>query len=88
MAVTFGRKSLSKPTPTRLANGIQVFTVIGSITLAWVGTASFIPVEVGTVIQSILGLLIGIGNGVKPFFGVETEQQEVPISEVTEMEVN
>ena len=32
-------------------------------------------------------LLIGIANGVKPFFGVETQQKKVPIEDVAVMDV-
>lgn len=83
--IKFGSGQLSNPTPSTLSNIIQVFTVVGGLVLAWVGTASFIPPEAATITQSILGLLIGIANGVKPFFGVETSQRNVPIEDVTSM---
>ena len=83
--VRFGRKQLANPTPSRIGSVVKVFTVIGSIVLAWVGTANFIPLNTSGVIQSILGLLIGIANGVLPFFGVQTIQTEVPIEDVTSM---
>jgi hypothetical protein len=86
MAVSFGRKQLKNPTPSRLSNGIQVFTVVGSLVLAWIGTASFIPAYESGIMQSILGLLIGIANGLKPFFGVETTQKRVAIEDVGEMD--
>lgn len=86
MAVKFGGDQLSNPTPSRLSNAIKVFTVVGSLVLAWVGTAKFIPFDVSTMIQSILGLLIGIANGVLPFFGVQTTQENVPIENVAAMD--
>ena len=84
--VKFGTKQLGNPTPSRIGSIVKVFTVIGSIVLAWVGTAGFIPLETSGIIQSILGLLIGIANGILPFFGVQTRQDEVPIEDVKELD--
>ena len=84
--IGFGRKHLKNPTPSRLANAIKIFTVIGGILLGWIGTVNFIPLGTSSIIQSILGLLIGIANGVLPFFGVNTTQTEVPIENVTQMD--
>jgi hypothetical protein len=86
MAFKFGTSQFNNPTPARLGNAIQVFTVVAAIVLAWIGTATFIPTKQAGITQSILGLLIGIANGVKPFFGVVTKQTEVPIANVTAME--
>lgn len=84
--VKFGTGQIKNPTPSGLSNYIQIFTVIGAIILAWVGTANFIPLQTSSVIQSVLGLLIGIANGIKPFFGVETSQKTVPIEDVKAMD--
>jgi hypothetical protein len=84
--IKFNAAQLKNPTPTSLSNCIQVFTVIGGIIIGWVGTANFIPVQTSGMIQSILGLLVGIANGIKPFFGVETTETEVPIEQVGEMD--
>lgn len=86
MAILFGRKQFSKPTPTSLSNAIQIYTVVASIVLAWIGTANFIPANTSSVLQSIIGLTIGISNGIKPFFGVSTTAASVPIAQVGEME--
>ena len=88
MPVKFGPKQFKNPTPTKLGNGIQIFTVVAAIVLAWLGTATanFIPLKESGITQSILGLLIGIANGLKPFFGVETTQKEVPIENVSGMD--
>ncbi len=85
--VQFGRGQLKNPTPISVSNIIQVYTVVASVVLAWIGTANFIPLKTSSVLQSILGLTIGIANGVKPFFGVATTQKSVPIEQVGEMEV-
>ena len=86
MAVLFGVKQFSRPTPTSWSNSIQIFTVIAAVILAWIGTANFIPAKESSIMQSILGLLIGIANGLKPFLGVSTSQANVPIQQVGEME--
>lgn len=83
MAIQFGTKQLKNPTPSSVGNVIQVFTVVAACVLAWIGTASFIPAGPSTVIQSILGLLIGVSNGLKPFFGVNVPAGEVDSKNVT-----
>lgn len=86
MAIQFGSKQLRNPTPSSVGNVIQVFTVIAAVVLAWIGTAAFIPASTSSVLQSILGLLIGIANGVKPFFGVQPTGEYVDAEKVTEMD--
>lgn len=85
--IKFGANQFNNPTPANWSNAIQIFTVIAATVLAWIGTASFIPAGLSSTLQSILGLLIGIANGLKPFLGVETTQKEVPIEDVKEIEV-
>lgn len=84
--VLFGARQFSKPTPTHISNTIQVFTVIAGALIAWIGTANFIPAKLSGILQSILGLLLTIANGLKPFFGVETTQTNVPIADVSAMD--
>jgi len=86
MAVNFGRSQLKNPTPSGLSGWVKASTVIIGILIGWIGTAPFIPANISTNIQSILGLLLAIGNGLLPFFGVETEKETIPINEVSEME--
>lgn len=86
MAIQFGGKQLKQPTPTSVGNIIQVFTIIAACVLAWIGTATFIPANTSTVLQSILGLLIGIANGIKPFFGVKTTGETVDVENVSQMD--
>lgn len=86
MAIQFGTKQLKNPTPSSVGNVIQVFTVVAACVLAWIGTANFIPANLSSVIQSILGLLIGISNGLKPFFGVQTNDNKVDIENVSAMD--
>lgn len=83
----FGRSQLKNPTPAGLSSVIAVFTVIAGIIITWLGTIDFIKESIVTIIVSVLGLLVAIGNGVKPFFGVETQLKEINIDNVSEMEV-
>jgi hypothetical protein len=84
--IKFGRSQLKNPTPANWAGFVKVFSVIAGIVIGWVGTQPFIPVETGTVIQSVLGLLLAIANGILPFFGVEVQGKTVNADDVTEME--
>lgn len=86
--VKFGASQLKNPTPSRWGNAVKVFTVLASTLLAWVGTADFIPLKTSGVVQSILGLLIAISNGLLPFLGVETTQTNVPIEDVASMKAD
>lgn len=84
--VKFGTSQLKNPTPSKWSVGIQIFTVVAAAVLAWLGTASFIHPGTASIIQSVLGLLITIANGLKPFLGVETNQENIPIENVGEMD--
>ena len=84
--IKFNAKQLKNPTPSKISNAINVFTVIAGVIIGWIGTADFVPIHTTSVVQSILGLLLGIANGIKPFFGVETTKESVPIEEVTAMD--
>lgn len=86
--IKFGASQFSNPTPANWSKGIQIFTVLAATILAWIGTANFIPVGITSILQSVLGLLIAIANGLKPFLGVETKAKTVPIDDVREIETN
>lgn len=84
MAVKFGTNQISNPTPTKLSRGVLIFTVVASVVVAWIPTASFITAASGTVVQSILGLIVALINALKPFFGVQVEAGIIPTENVTE----
>ena len=84
--IKFGAKQFNNPTPANVSNAVSIITVVASILLTWIGTASFIPAGISSTLQSILGLVIALSNGIKPFFGVQTEKENVPIEQVTAME--
>ena len=86
MAAKFGLSQLKNPTPSKLGNAIKVFTVVGSLVLAWIGTAPFIGAKTSTIAQSILGLLIGISNGILPFFGIPNDGEPIAVDNVSSMD--
>ena len=85
--VRFGRGQLKNPTPANWSAAINVSTVILGAFITWMATQDIIPPHSSTVIVGIAGLLLTIGNGLKPFLGVQTEQTTIPKSDVTSMEV-
>lgn len=86
--IKFGRAQLKNPTPANWSSAIKVATVVLGAIIAWVGTATFIPTNIATIIQSILGLLLTLSNGLLPFLGVQTNQSDVPIADVASMETD
>lgn len=86
--VKFGTKSLSSPTPQKLSNAINITSAIAGAVVAWLQTVDFIPTQTVKIVSGICGLLIMIALAVKPFFGVHTEQKEVPIEDVGTMDTN
>lgn len=84
--VTFGRSGLSRPTPAGVSSIIDVVSGICGVIITWMVTATFIPNNVSNIISSILGLLIGISQVVKPLFGLKTDMSKVNIEDVTSME--
>lgn len=83
----FGRKQLSNPTPAGINFWIRVFTVVAGVFMGWMQTAVFIGPKTQAILSSILGLLIALGNGIAPFFGVKIEG-DVSSEKVTAIETN
>jgi hypothetical protein len=79
---TFGVPSLKKPTPKKWSNGIDIISAVAGVLIAWLTTATYIPNDVSNIISSILGLIIGISQAVKPFIGINVSEPTVPIDEV------
>lgn len=51
-------------------------------------TAPFIPSATQAIVSSILGLVIALGNGLAPLFGVTPVPNEIPSEKVTAMETD
>ena len=86
--VKFGRKQLKNPTPANVGATINVITVIVGIVIGWLGTVTWIPAPYLGPTLSILGLILAILNGIKPFFGVEILSKTVSTDNVTAIETN
>lgn len=86
--VKFGRKQLKNPTPASWSGGINAFTVILGVIIAWLGTATYIPSNWITISQSIGGLLLALANGLKPFIGVNISSSTVPTDSVNTIETD
>lgn len=84
--VKFGRKQLNNPTPKGVSFNINIIIGVCTAISGWVSSASYIPSNTSSIIASILSLVVLICMGLKPYFGVETSDKEVPIEDVGEME--
>jgi len=86
--VKFGTKQLSNPTPSKVNLWVRVFTVAGATFMAWMATASVMGPNTKDVVNQILGLLLGLANGLAPLFGVEINGQSVPAEDVTAVDID
>lgn len=89
MAIKFGVSQASNPTPSRINIWVRVFTVAAATFMAWMATANVIGPNTKDVINQILGLLLGLANGLAPLFGIELtsgESKKVSIEDVSAME--
>ena len=84
--VKFGRKQLNNPTPKGIAFKLNVVMAISAAISGWVNSVDFIPARPSSIVASILSLVVLLCMALKPFYGVETNEKEVPIEEVSEME--
>lgn len=82
MAIKFGTKQLQNPTPSQVANVIDIYCAVAGVLIAWITTAGYIPSNASNIIASILGLGIGICQALKPFFGVRPTSNNVPVEDV------
>jgi hypothetical protein len=84
--IKFGTKQIKNPTPANVERGVKAFNVAASLFIAWMPTNNIVPHNVQDVMTPILGLLIGMVNGLAPLFGIETGTKTVRTDEVTAME--
>lgn len=84
--MAFGTKQLKNPTPEKAIWRVRIFSAIVGVLMLWMPTAAFIPYNVQDVATSILGLALAISNAILPFFGVKTDQKNVPIKDVGSMQ--
>ena len=84
--VKFGRKQIGNPTPKGVAFKLNVIMAISTAIAGWINTVDFIPARPSSITAAFLSLIVLICMALKPFYGVETNEKEVPIEEVSEME--
>lgn len=75
--VKFGAAQIKNPTPSSLNLWVRVFTVVAGVFMGWMNTNTLIPSGTQDVINSILGLLLGICNACAPLFGVQVNARYV-----------
>lgn len=87
--VKFGVKSISKPTPSSINLWVRVYTVTAGIFLAWMITTNLIGPNTQNVISSIIGLTLGLVNGLAPLFGVQVSGKDVvDVEDVSAMDTD
>lgn len=86
MAMKFGTQQLNQPTPRNVGRTFKIIIAINSAITVWMGTADYIPSFTAKVVGSILSLVTLLCVSLEPFFGVQTNQKNIPIEQVSEME--
>lgn len=81
--IKFGTAQINKPTPANINMCVRVFTISGAIFLAWSSTTTVIGPNTKDIINQILGLFLGLANGLAPLFGVDVKASSVPTEDVT-----
>lgn len=84
--VKFGTGQISNPTPANINLWVRVFTVAAGVFMGWMATTNLMGPNTKDIINSILGLLIGLVNGLAPLFGVDITTKSVPTDKVTAIE--
>lgn len=83
--VLFGVTQIKKPTPASINRAVRVFTVAAAIFLAWMSTTNLLGPHSKDIINQVLGLALGLTNGLAPLFGVQLTGS-VPAEAVTAVE--
>lgn len=81
----FGRKQIFNPTPASINFWVRVYTIVAGAFIGWMQTAPYIGVKTQAMLSSIIGLTLGIANGLAPLFGTEAKGP-VPAKDITAME--
>lgn len=81
--VKFGTKQLNNPTPSNINLWVRVFTITAAVFLGWMATASVMGPNTKDIITQVLGLALGLVNGLAPLFGVDINSKSVPADQVT-----
>jgi hypothetical protein len=81
--MAFGKKQFFNPTPASANNAVSAISALCGVLGAWLQTVDFIPDKTVKIISGILGLIIGISQAMRPFFGQEITTKTVPAEQVT-----
>lgn len=80
--MAFGTKQYNNPTPANVNNIVSAISAIAGVLIAWLQTVTFIPDKTVEIISGICGLIIGLSQVVRPFFGIEVTADSVPSEQV------
>jgi hypothetical protein len=69
--IKFGPNQLTNPTPSTVNLVVRVFTVSAGIFMGWMATANVMGPNTKDLLNSILGLLLALANGLAPLFGID-----------------
>lgn len=80
--IKFGTSQVKNPTPSKINLWVRVFTVAAGVFMGWMSTNNLIHPVTQSYISSVLGLGIGLCNGIAPLFGVQVNGDTVPTEDV------
>lgn len=88
--ISFGSSQRNLPTPAKISNLLDTLAGIFGIMIPALNAApvKVISADNALIWTWVLGLLIPILLRLKVYFGVETNQTEVPIDKVVEMDTS
>jgi hypothetical protein len=81
--IKFGTGQVNNPTPSGINKWVRVFTVVAGAFIAWMATTNLMGPITKTEVAGIVGLAMGIVNGLAPLFGVDVPTNSVPTDRVT-----
>lgn len=82
MAIVFSRKSLNRPTPASFEFWGKIYIGVVGLILAWMPTNDIVPHHVQDVITPLANLFNSIIIFLLPFFGIKTDQEQIPVQDV------
>jgi len=81
--IKFGAAQVKNPTPSGVNLWVRVFTVSAGIFLLWMPSSGFINQHWQDILNSLLGLLLALANGLAPLFGIQLQSNTVSSKDVT-----
>lgn len=84
--IQFGKAQKDNPTPASVSNWFDFFSGLFGILMTAITAAPFIPQTASEIIVYVLGVLIGILQFSKPYFGVKVYASSVPTQDVAEID--